>query len=222
MAWVAVLLGVASGAIGVVAWEKASSLEENAHQHEAPVFDPRVEALESNMHGLEARLAALEAAARNASRAPSPVTRAAVLPPPTADSLSSDAGPAVDPGDTAAQDRQKSEERVLRVGATVDAYWKGWGANHGLTQSQIDALASLQVEAAKRRLDDAAKLASHEITRDQGKADIDEAVEDVRQKARDLLTAEQFAQFEADKGAEWGSSYRKVRESHSRAQPALP
>ncbi len=77
----------------------------------------------------------------------------------------------------------------------------------------------MQVDAAKRRLDNQARLADRTITQVDGKADNAAAVEEVRQKARALLTVEQFAQFEAEKGAELGSSYRRLREAWTKAAP---
>ena len=122
----------------------------------------------------------------------------------------------------APKDPQKREERKQRVVTVVDAYWKEWGAKYGLIPSQTEALSSMQVDAAKRKLDNQAKLVDREITQAEARADNQAASEDVRRKAQALLTPEQFTQFEADKGAEWGSSYRKVREAHAKAAGAAP
>jgi hypothetical protein len=111
------------------------------------------------------------------------------------------------------KDREGREHRTQRVSATVDAFWKQWGAKHGLTSTQSEGLATIQVEAAKHKLDNQERMTDREITQAAVRANNQQVNEEVRRKAQALLTPEQFAQFDAEKGAEWGSSYRKVREA---------
>ena len=138
------------------------------------------------------------------------------------------AEPAAEPGHPpddvgpAPKEPEKREERQQRITATIDAHWKEWGAKNGLSEAQTEALSAMEVDAAKRKLDNQAKLMDHVQTQAATRADNEKTTEDVRQKARALLTPQQFTQFEADKGAEWGSSYRKVREAHAKGAAPAP
>ncbi len=114
------------------------------------------------------------------------------------------------------KDAAQREERKQMVSNTVADHWKAWGAKHGLTARQTADLAALESDAAKRRLDNQAKLADGEITQPETRSRNQALAEEVRKKAQSLLPAEQLAQFEAEKGAEWGSSYRKVREADAK------
>jgi hypothetical protein len=63
-------------------------------------------------------------------------------------------------------------------------------------------------------------MTDHQLKQPEARADNQLATDEVRRKARELLTADQFAQFEADKGAEWGSSLRRIREAGAKAASA--
>lgn len=203
----AVAVGVAAAAIGIAGYHKASTLQEEIRRPKAPVADhPGDDDLEEAVHRLESRVARLESRDRSTARDPEPA----------------DAGPSPDDGAPASKDPHRREEHKRKVSAAVEAYWKVWGAKHGLTPTQSDALAAMQVDAAKRRLDNRARLTEREITHEQVRTEGQVITEEVRRKARALLTPEQFAEFEAEKGAETGSSYRTVRERHGRADGAPP
>jgi hypothetical protein len=217
----ATLVGVVAGAIGVAGYRKASTLEDEIRRSKAaPVATTGDEALEAEVRRLESRVALLELRARTAPReGDGPGAPAAPAPAPAPEPPAAEPAHPHDDVGPAPKEPEKREERKQRVSATIDAFWKEWGAKNGLSPSQIQQLSAIQVEAAKRKLDNQAKMADHLITQPEARADNQAANDEVRRKAQALLSPAQLVQFEADKGAEWGSSYRKVRELHDKAAP---
>jgi hypothetical protein len=170
---------------------------------------------------LEARVATLELRDQAESAPPTndapPVAAVSGLPSAVASAATRDDEPRV-----LSNDPKKRAERVEREAATITAYWKEWGTKHGLSTTQIDGLAALQVTALKRKSDNQSRMVDGDMTQPAARVDNRAAVDEVRRGAKALLTPEQFAEFEADKGAEWGSSYRKVREAHAKAAASAP
>ena len=210
------LVGVIAGVIGGAAYHKASSLADEVHKPKAPLVEKAsVDALEDEVRRLQARVALLEVRVRlpRESDAPSPSAAPAVDP-----SISTDKERPDDVG-PAPKGREKRDERKKRVAATIEAYWREWGAKHGLTSPQTESLTSMQVDVAKRKLDNQGHMADREMTQPEVRAANQVMTDEVRKKAQALLTADQFSQFEAENGAEFGSSYRKVREAHAKAAP---
>lgn len=212
------LLGVVAGAIGVSAYHKASTLQEEVHKPKAPLVEKTSdETLDATLRRLEARIALLEVRARAAPREGEAPSRAAPADPSAADTAAPN-----DDATPAPKEANKREERRQRLNGVIGAYWKEWGTKHGLSPAQIDGLTAMQLEAGKRKLDNQDKMTDGKISQPEARTDNAAAVEEVRRKAKALLTPEQFAQFEAEKGAEWGSSYRKLREMHAKAGAAQP
>jgi hypothetical protein len=215
------LVGVVAGAIAVAGYHKASTLQDEVHRPPAPVADkPGDEVLERELHQLQARVAALELRARVGPReadAPS----AAPSPPFADPSAAADPDRPEDVGPVP-KDPKRQEERKKRISEYIGSYWKEWGAKHGLSTSQSEGLAQAQAEASLRRLDNQAKIADKTISQVQGKADNAAAAQEVRKKAQALLSPAQFGQFEDEKGAEWGSSFRRVHEMVAKAKAAAP
>jgi hypothetical protein len=221
---VATFLALAAGALGGSAYQKASVVETEVHRLHAARSDPddgtAVEGVEREVSRLSTRVALLEGRARSAAAPPSSTTAAAVAAPaePPAEPIEKerrsrspyDLGPMP-------KDAAEREARKQTVSSAVSAHWKAWGAKHGLSEQQSAALSSLESEAAKQRLDNQASLADGTVTARQTRANNQAVGEDVRRKAQGILTAEQLAQFDADKGGEWGSSYRKIREAEAAA-----
>jgi len=222
---VATVLALAAGALGGVAYQKASLAQTEVRELRAPRAEApdraSVATLEGEVSRLANRVAVLELRAQAAAAAPvdAPAPRPADSAAPSEGDPRSrspyDVGPLP-------KDRAQREAREKMVTAAVAAHWKAWGAKYGLNGRQTADLASLQSDAAKRRLDNQARMADGELTQPETRAANQEAAQDIRRKAQALLTAEQFTQFEADKGAEWGASYRKVREAEAKDVAPAP
>ncbi len=210
------LVGVIAGVIGGAAYHKASSLAEEVHKPKAALVEKTSDdALEGELRRLQTRVALLEVRARlpHESDAPSPAAAPSAEPSASTDKeRPDDVGPAP-------KGREKRDERKKRVAATIEAYWREWGAKHGLTTAQTESLTSMQVDVSQRKLDNQGHMADREMTQPEVRAANQVMTDEVRKKARALLTADQFSQFEAENGAEFGSSYRKVREAHAKATP---
>jgi hypothetical protein len=218
----ATFVGVLAGAVGIAGYHKAASLQEELRRPKAPLVDGSGDqALAGEVRRLEARVALLEQRDRSAPHevtAPSAPSPSSVPAPPSTDpSAPRETGGSAYVLGPVPKDPKERDARMQRVVTTITAYWKDWGAKYGLNQGQIDALASLQADAARRKVDNQARLIDQELTQAQSRADNQAVTEEVRRKAREMLTPQQFAQFEADKGAEYGSSYRKVREAAAAA-----
>ena len=213
------LIGVAAGAVAVAGYHKASSLQDEIRKPKAPIVEtPSTDAIEEQVRRLETRVAILERTARSTPRD---------LAPPSPAPAAEPAEPAADAGhhdetEPLPKEREGLEHRKQRVSATVDAFWRLWGTKHGLTAAQSEGLAAIQVDAAKHKLDNQERMTEREMTQAAVRADNKVVNEDVRRKAQALLTPEQFAQFDADKGAEWGSSYRKVRDANAKMVATPP
>lgn len=220
----AALVAVGAGALGAAAYHKASILEQEVHHPKPTVVDRSdTEALAQDVRRLEARVAELEARARtregSAPAAPSPAPAPAADPDLEPVAAPDASGHPADVGQLP-KDAAQREVRKERMVKTIDAFWKEWATKNGLSPTQTESLCAIEVEAAKRKLDNQARMADHEITQPQARVDNQAATDEVRRKAQGLLTPAQFAQFEADKGAEWGSSYRRVREMHDKGRAA--
>ena len=200
--FLATVISLAAGALAYAAYDKATSTQGDVRRLKARdgQESPAVEALEGEVNRLNARIAELERRARSAPReanapAPSPAT-----PTP---SSSASAAPSSQP-----EAREAHRQEVVTA---VGAHWRAWGSKHKLTEAQSEDLARIQTEAATRKLDNQIKLVDGTMNQSDTRRE-NQAVNDVvRRKAKALLNAEQFAQFEADKGVEWGSSYRRVQ-----------
>ncbi len=215
---VAVALALAAGALGGAAYQKAAGVQAEVRRlqtsRSAPVDEGALQGLEGNVNRIATRVATLEMRAQSAARqAEAPPAPQAEAPEPTEGERRGkspyDLGPVP-------QDEAQRAARKKLVAAAVTAHWNAWGAKHGLTERQAADLAALQADAAKRRLDNQARLTDREQTQPETRASNQAVGDEVRDKAKALLTADQFAQFEADKGAEWGSSYRKIREAEAK------
>jgi hypothetical protein len=210
----ATLLGIAACVIGVAAYVKACGVEAPPSR----VTTARDPALEAAIQRLEARVAALERAATPSASATTvtPAADANEAPHLTPDT-SAGAGST---GSAAPTRTETPEQHKRRVAVAVEMYWRDWADHNGLDPKQTEALIALQVDASARRLDAQARATSKEISPTASRAQNVLVTEDVRRKARELLTPEQFARFETDKGAETGSSYRAVREALGKAAAA--
>ena len=104
----------------------------------------------------------------------------------------------------------------------MTSHWKAWAAKHGLTEQQSEVLAGVEADAATRKLENQAKLVDGTMTQPETRADNQRVNESVRRRAKALLTPEQFLQFEADRGGDWGSSIRKIREAEAKEVPGRP
>jgi hypothetical protein len=219
---VATALALAAGALGGAAYQKAALVQTEVRglhaSRSAPAEGPSVETLERDVGRLATRVAVLELRARSAAM-PSVEATAAAPPDDEATPTDKRSRSPYDVGPIPKDDAQRAARKQM-VSNAVAGHWKAWGAKHGLTERQTADLSSLQADAAKRRLDNQAQLSDHELTQPETRAANQAVAEDVRGKAKAILTAEQFAQFETDKGAEWGSSYRKVREAEAQEAAA--
>jgi hypothetical protein len=210
------IAGVGLGAAGLwrslVAEDAASALrsELSARSQGANTGDD-VRRLAGRVDALEARLGRLEASPA------APATASAVAQPEP---------PPADPGDATDAPNSKPHvrtslpsspveraERRQKQAHVIETFWKRWGTEHGLSQHKIDELAAIESEATQRKLQNQEGLVdglySQKDTHDKNQA----VTEDVRARAKALLSSEEFARFEADKGAEWGASYRHIRDN---------
>jgi hypothetical protein len=222
----AVLAGLTGVAIAVFAVLRTLSVEQElARVRTAPAPPPANDALAAQVRRLEARIAALEARPQVAPAASAPAASApAAAPPgsaPTADLPPPSDGGHDDPI-AVMKDPKKRAERQQHIEATIEEYWRAWSSKHNLTDAQAEGLVQIQLEASRRKLDNQLKLTNGEVTQPAARADNQAATEEVRRKAQALLSPEQFAVFNAEKGAEWGSSYRKLREVYSKAGGGAP
>jgi hypothetical protein len=229
--------GVTGVALALLTYQRTSELSDELHRvTAAPASTATDDALSSKVDGLKSRLAVLEARpvppATNESvleevrhlearvaaleAHPAPLT----LPPAPSASPSSTREPSgFDPA-SIIKDPQRRAEQQERVEATIDEYWRVWGAKHGLSDAQIEKLSAIEVEASRRKLENQVKLVNGELSQPGTRAENRAATDEVRRRAQELLTPEQLAQFNADKGAEWGSSYRMIREAAARTANA--
>jgi hypothetical protein len=210
------MLSIVAGVVAIAAYVKACGVESPSPPSVATTArDP---ALESALQRLEQRVAALERAAPPPTGIVPQPPADAVEAPQTIDTTAPDA--ATKPVEPAPARTENTEQHKKRVAATVEMYWRDWADRNHLDPKQTEALTALQMEASARRLDAQARQTSKEISQTASRAENVLVTEDVRRKARELLTPEQFAQFEADKGAETGSSYRAVRDALTKAAAA--
>jgi hypothetical protein len=230
----AFVLAIAATTVAVLGYRRAGNLEEEVRQTKAAALSASsttADALAAEVRRLETRIAALEArpspvaAAPPTPGAPAPVATSSPAPAATEPSTAEVVGSSDSAHESAVsiiKDPKKRAEREQRIEATIDAYWRGWGAKYGLTEDQVEQLSTMELEVARRKLDNQVKLVNGEATQPSIRADNQAAVDDVRRKAQAVLTPAQFAQFEADKGAEYGSSYRKVREASAKDNGGSP
>jgi hypothetical protein len=216
-ATVATLLSVAAAVIGVAAYFKACGVEAPPPQ----VTTARDPALELAIQRLETRVAALARGAPPPSAFTPPPADASEAPTPTAvPTLADGSASGSGTGSAAAARTETPDQHKRRVAVTVEMYWRDWADRNSLEAKQTQALVALQVDASARRLDSQARMISKEITQTALRAENVLVTEDVRRKARELLTPDQFARFEADRGAETGSSYRAVRDALTKSATA--
>ncbi len=229
----AAFVGVAAGVVAAAGYHKAASVDEELRRIKtAKVAPARDEELAAEVRLLQSRVANLEERARSAPLERPVATAPAAAAAAPVPALVEPAAPAPATPEAShpnsvdlralVKDPQRNAERVRRVTTTVDAYWREWGARYGLNASQIDELSAAQAANAKRKLDNQMKMVSGEITQAAARADNQTATDELRRKAQTLLTAEQFAHFDAEKGAEWGSSYRMVREAAAKTAGTSP
>jgi hypothetical protein len=221
------VVGLVAGAVGFAGYQDAARARDDVGRLRSTVTDPAnkapVEALQGDVARLTARVAELERSLRAAQPAPGTVAVAAA--PGAAPGSAPGAAPPASSGsivDALSPAAEKLQVRQAQARSIVTEHWKKWGAEHGLTPKQTDQLASMQADASQHKLDNQAKMMEGTMRKGDVKADNASVTEDVRRKAKALLSNEQFAQFEADKGAEWGSSYRRVRDTKSPGAPPAP
>jgi hypothetical protein len=213
---IAAFAGIAAVVIAIAAYRKAGG--EPPPPPAAPVHDP---ALDLAIQRLESRLAAVERAVSSIGNATGQASSAnhdepkqlPALPEQGSAGSTGSAGSAVAPVETPEQHKQ-------RVATVVDRYWRDWADRNHVDPTKTEALTALQIDASARRLDTQTKVSAKEMSSQEARAANLLITEEVRRKARELLTPEQFTQFETDHGAELGSSYRAVRDALTKAAAA--